>query len=81
MKNSPWFNLYFMLIITAVLTGVLSGIYEYTKPMIQTNAELGIKKAHLYAFNIEFPPESTSTDIEKIYAEKIEVEKADDMLM
>lgn len=77
MRNSPWFNLIFMLIITAVLTGILSGIYEFTKPTIQTNEELGIKKAHLYAFNIELSPTASAEDIERIYNDKIDIQQVD----
>ncbi|NLN41677.1 MAG: FMN-binding protein [Clostridiales bacterium] len=77
MKESPWFNLVFMFIITAVLTSILSGIYEYTKPIIQTNEDITIKKAHLYAFNIEYPTDASSDEIEKIYNEKIQVESID----
>jgi len=81
MRESPWFNLVFMFIITAVLTGILSGIYEFTKPMIQTNEDIAIKKAHLYAFNIEYPSEASSDEIEKIYYDKIQVETIDETII
>lgn len=79
MKDTPWFTLVFMLIITAVLTSVLSGIYEITKPIIEINAELDIKKAHLYAFDIDYPPENNAEDMEVLYTEKIKTEKIEDM--
>lgn len=79
MKDRPWFTLVFMLIITAVFTGILSGIYEYTKPVIEMNAELNIKKAHLYAFDIDYPAEGTAEEVDSLYTNKIEVEKADNM--
>lgn len=79
MKDSPWFTLLFMFVITAVLTGALSGIYEFTKPMIETNAEIDIKRAHLYAFGIDYPPESTPEDMEAIYMDKIETGEKEGM--
>lgn len=78
MRESPWFNLIFMFIITAILTGILSGIYEYTKPIIQTNEDIAIKKAHLYAFNIEYPADASPGEVEKIYHDKIQVETTDE---
>lgn len=79
MKNSPWYNLVFMFIITAVLTGILSGIYEFTKPKIETNEAIGLKKAYLSAFGIDYPGEGASEDIEKIYDEQIKLEKVNDV--
>lgn len=78
MRNSPWFNLVFMLIITAIFTGTLSGIYEFTKPTIQINEELSIKRAQLYAFNIKFPVDAPPEDIERIYENQIEVKPLED---
>ncbi|NLJ40667.1 MAG: FMN-binding protein [Clostridiales bacterium] len=77
MRNSPWFNLLFMLIITAVLTGILSGVYEYARPVIRSNEELGIKQAQLYAFNIDIPTDISTDVIEKLYDEKIKTEQFD----
>ncbi len=78
MRNSPMFNVLFMLVITAVFTGILSGIYEITKPTIELNEELSVKKAHLYAFNIDLPEKASAEDIERIYDDKIDVEKIGD---
>lgn len=78
MKNKPWYNIVFMLIITALLTGILSTIYEYSKPKIETNEELALKKAHLYAFNIELPQGASTEDVEGLYHDHIEVKAMDD---
>ena len=41
MKDKAWFNVVFMLICTAILTGILSGVYVYSRPLIQANTRSG----------------------------------------
>jgi len=70
MKNKPWFNMVFMLICTVICTGLLSGVYVYSRPLIQANARMSEIKAHLNALNISLP-DSDPTELESFYDKNI----------
>jgi|CZCB01.1.fsa_nt_gi Na+-transporting NADH:ubiquinone oxidoreductase subunit C len=72
MKDKAWFNVVFMLICTAILTGILSGVYVYSRPLIQANTRLREIKAQLYALNIEVPADMSSTELAAYYEQIIE---------
>ncbi len=76
MKNKGWFNIVFMLVITIMFTGLLSGAYQYTRPIIQTNERAFEIQAYLNAFQIDIPVDARGQDIEKIYTQRIKREDA-----
>ena len=73
MKDKAWFNLVFMLICTALFTGILSGFYVYSRPQISANARLNEITAQLNALNIVIPAGMSSTDLELYYEQHIVV--------
>lgn len=74
MKNKPWFNLVFMLLCTAFFTGILSGVYVYTRPLINVNNRLDEIRAHLNAFEVAIPAFGASVELEGFYEDQIKSE-------
>jgi Na+-transporting NADH:ubiquinone oxidoreductase subunit C len=72
MKDKAWFNLVFMLLCTAVFTGILSGVYVYSRPLIEANARMTEIKAQLNALQAAVPTASGSMELEAYYNESIE---------
>lgn len=72
MKDKAWFGPVFMLICTAIFTGILSGVYVYSRPLIQANARLSEITAQLHALDIAVPADVSSTDLESSYEQNIE---------
>jgi Na+-transporting NADH:ubiquinone oxidoreductase subunit C len=79
MKNKAWFNLVFMLICTVVFTGILSGVYVYSRPLIQANARMTEIKAQLNALQAAVPADSSSTELEAYYNKNIERQESNGM--
>jgi Na+-transporting NADH:ubiquinone oxidoreductase subunit C len=73
MKDKAWFNLVFMLVCTAIFTGILSGAYVYSRPLIQANKRLNEINAQLNALGIAVPAGMSSTDLEAYYEQSIDV--------
>ena len=71
MKDKGWFNLVFMFLCTAICTGILSGVYVYSRPLIQANARLSEIKAQMNALAMAIPADATSTDLEAYYDQNI----------
>jgi Na+-transporting NADH:ubiquinone oxidoreductase subunit C len=71
-KDKGWFNIVFMLICTALLTGIISGVYVYSRPLIQANARLSEITAQINALDISIPAGMSSTDLEVLYEQNIE---------
>lgn len=72
MTSKPWFNIVFMLIITAILIGALATVYEFTKPTIEANEELTFKEAYIYAFNLSSNREMSNDETESLFSERVE---------
>lgn len=72
MKDKGWFNIVFMFICTAIVTGILSSVYVYSRPIIQSNARLSEITAQINALNISIPTGVSSTDLEALYEQNIE---------
>jgi len=75
MKDKAWFNVVFMLICTVILTGILSGVYVYSRPLIQANTRLRGINAQIYALGIDIPVGMNSTDLLAFYEQVIEEKK------
>lgn len=71
MKDRAWFNLVFMLICTVVFTGILSGVYVYSRPLIEANARMTEIKAQLNALQAEVPVDSDPISLEAFYNQNI----------
>jgi Na+-transporting NADH:ubiquinone oxidoreductase subunit C len=72
-KDKAWFNLVFMLICTAIFTGILSGVYVYSRPLIEANERLSEVNAQLNALGVAVPAGMSSTDLEAYYEQNIDV--------
>src|SRR5690554_1995875 len=68
-----------MLICTAVFTGILSGTYVYTRPLINSNENITRINARLYAMGVSVPTLSRSSEIEQMYVDLIEERNQGDM--
>lgn len=76
MRNKAWFNLVFMLVCTVVITGVLSGVHVYTRPMIQANNRKTEIMAQMNALNIAIPSAADSAGLEAFYDSKVKEQTA-----
>lgn len=72
MKDKTWFSPVFMLICTAIFTGILSGVFVYSRPLIQANARLNEITAQLHALDITIPADVSPTDLESSYEQNID---------
>ncbi|HHY81946.1 MAG TPA: FMN-binding protein [Clostridiales bacterium] len=78
MKEKAWFNIVFMLVCTAVFTGILSGVYAYSRPIIQANTGVIGITAQMNALGISVPA-GGETDLESYYKEIISEENINGM--